>query len=367
MSLEQCGNHDQYGDRAEANGEWEFAGAIAVDIYNPLLFDDNACVFESGHYSMLSLSDFGYRWRLPLTDDAYSGGPDFCAGGFIYATLNGRVRAIHTETGKITAIFEDPDCVEICWHSDRLILVGHGESTLLAFDLKSGRRLWRADGEVWINSVYTLASYVVVERCEDGIGFIEVLAEASGERVAQIDPMHPLIQGDSRFQLKDWSLSRSNRCMPLSTIGDSLMITYTDGNLARLRLPSLEIVWVCALPARADNVIYHDDKLYATISGDADVVTNPLTCIDWATGQILWALEQPFTPAGMAHAIMIGKFVIAGRGEHAAAYDVENRRFVWHYNDGVRRFGLGLSASGSWLVSHGHPASHEIHVFKRRD
>ena len=363
MSIEKSEHPDKEEYPATANGEWDFVGEISTSTLNPLLFADNICLFEDGYYSMRSLSDFQYRWRLPNTGEFT--GPDFHTDGLVYATVNDRVHAIQADTGEISFIFEDPDCTDIDAYSDRTLFSQDDESHLLAFDLKDGKRRWKSEGGLWINSVLASTTHVVLERSDDGEHSIEVLAEPSGERIARFDPLQPLRQGDTRYQLKDWSQSKSNYCTKMLIVDGDLMVAYADGNLVRLRLPTLDIVWVCTMKVGTVNAMYHGGKLYTMLNNDA-TIENALTCIDWATGQILWTLEHSFTPDGVLWPVMVGKYIVASRREHATAYDVEKREFVWRYHDETPRFGRGLWASGPWLASCGLRAEPKVHVFRMR-
>lgn len=372
MSFDQRPNQDQYGDRAVCTGSLKLRTELKVEtgddkgpVPDPLLFGDTCCIPEMvGYFSAMSLATGSYRWRVPKRKSHV---PYFrFPNGRVYVTLDGSVYVIDEDTGTIVAKFVDPLC-EITTCSERTIFAQHDGGNVLAFSIADGKRLWSFQGPGFANAVLSSSPHVVIHTAALEAGMecrILTLDEHTGSLLAELDP-YAIRESDPRFRLLDnWPLQTARKFSVDPIIDDSLMLRYEDGNLVRLRIADLQIVWVCPLsiPGKPQSVICYRDRLYVNFDQGFGS-KNFLICVDWPTGRELWRMDEPFTPSGIKNPIMIGKYYIGGAFMDLAAYDVERREFTWRFNDGVSRFGGGLWASGPWMVSRDLVPSNKLHVF----
>jgi outer membrane protein assembly factor BamB len=102
------------------------------------------------------------------------------------------------------------------------------------------------------------------------------------------------------------------------------------GKLVAVSALTGEKVWDCSVKEYPDRIIFSGGKLYFNyFQGRGSV--NHLGCVDAATGEHLYEIEENFTPAGCHNPIISNNYFIGGAGPYLSFFDLDKKEFAWKY------------------------------------
>lgn len=102
------------------------------------------------------------------------------------------------------------------------------------------------------------------------------------------------------------------------------------GKLVAVSALTGEKVWDCTVKEYPKRIIFSGGKLYFNyFQGRGSV--NHLGCVDAATGEHLYEIEENFTPAGCHNPIISNNYFIGGAGPYLSFFDLDKKEFAWKY------------------------------------
>jgi len=222
-----------------------------------------------------------------------------------------------------TGVYDEPairQLPEIKWQSeisttwlmppmiadDILYTGGGGDGWLYALDIKTGEKIWAAEGFGQMESTGAIAGDVIVA------GGFSKLVQAFDRRNGEVL----------------WTFNSSHAVQASPLIIEDIVIIATDHNVYALDLRSGELIWETATgdedgfmgaPAFENAVVY-------TTGGKL------LVALDSETGNELWSVEQDSTFTALAVA---NGFVYVGNFDHfLRAYDQKTGEERWKFESG---------------------------------
>ena len=201
---------------------------------------------------------------------------------------------------------------------------GRGDAGLVAFDVKTGKTVWKTGREAASYSSPALTT----------LGGREVAIFVTRMNVVAVDPT----TGKEYFRFAFGKQGPTvNAATPL-VFDDHLFVTASYGigaQLQKISLKEARSVWSDdqIMSSQYSTAVYHDGYLYGT-HGREDVGTAQLRCVQARTGKVMWS-QADF---GVAHSILAGKHLLLlnSRGQLTLAIASPERFQKLHQHRVVR-------------------------------